>query len=148
MDKRDPLQNPNRARELLAAAGEVLGEEPTRRRVRSFISYVGSEEVVEVPHTIAADIVAAEEVLGLQNDGQTIAFMRLQFHAKTQSWLSWRALSRHPEERHRPKGSYEEWILTVDEVWDEGAELVPLAVATRAIETALAENPSPPSTDG
>lgn len=148
MDKRDPFQNPNRARELLAAAGEILGEEATRRRVQSYVTYVGSDEEVAVPHYVAADFVAAEEHLGYREGGETIPFMRLQFHAKTQSWMSYRALFRHPDERHRPKGSYEEWLQTVDEAWDEGAELVPLAVATRAIENALAENPSPPSTDG
>lgn len=116
MDKTDPLQNPNRAKELLAEAGESADPAVPPKRVRSFLTYSDNpEEVIEVPYTTAGDVMAAEEVLGKGVE----PYMKLALKVSTEGWMIWRALSRHPEERHRPKEPFASWREKVEQIWSD-----------------------------
>ena len=102
---------------------EARGDKPPER-TRTWLTYIDRPgEVVEVPLTIPADIVAAEEVLGKGDK----PFVQLSFYAQTQGWLAWRALRRHPEERERPDAEFSVWFETVDQIWDEEKKPDPLA---------------------
>ena len=120
------LADPGKAARLVEAAGQTDDEEVVGRpkRTKSFVSYLGSERIVAVPLTTAGDIMAAEEALG--KDGETTPFVQLQFQARTQGWLVWRALGRHPDEAERPALKFDAWRETVDQIWDEEADVVPL----------------------
>ena len=78
---------------------------------------------MEVPLTIPADIVAAEEVLG---KGEK-PFVQLSFEAQTQGWLAWRALRRHHDEGERPVAEFKVWLETVDQIWDEEKTAYPFS---------------------
>ena len=119
------MSEPSRAK-VLAQELEARENKPPER-TRTWLTYLERPgEMVEVPPTIPADIVAAEDVLG----GGEKPFVQLSFHAKTQGWLAWRALRRHPVETERPATTFEVWFETVDQIWDEEKKTDPLAEAT------------------
>ena len=116
------MAEPSRAKVLAQQLEAREGQPP--KRSRTWVTYLGRPGVtVEVPATIPADVVAAEEVLG----GGDKPFVQLSFSAKTQGWLAWRALSRHEDEAERPGTEFKVWLETVDQIWDEEAKVVPLA---------------------
>ena len=133
------LADPGKAARLVEAAGNAKDRDATGRpkRVKSFVAYLGSERVVAVPLTTAGDIMAAEEVLG--KGGETTPFVQLQFQARTQGWLVWRALKRHPDETERPDTTFDAWRETVDQIWDEEAEVVPLEETKGRSQPSLVE---------
>ena len=117
------MAEPSRAKVLAQQLEAQAGQPP--KRTRTWLTYLDRPgETVEVPPTIPADVVAAEEVLGKGDK----PFVQLSFQAKTQGWLAWRALGRHEDGRERPDLEFGQWLETVDQLWDEEeAKVVPLA---------------------
>ena len=120
------MTEPSRAAQLRAELEARQGQPP--KRTRTWVTYRARPgDIVEVPPTIPADIVAAEEVLG----GGDKPFIQLSFHAQTQGWLAWRGLARHDNETERPTTDFKPWLETVDQIWDEETQSVPLADPTK-----------------
>ena len=119
------MSEPSRAKVLAQQLEEQENRPPDR--TRTWLIYRDRPgQVVEVPFTIPADIVAAEEVLGKGDK----PFVQLSFEAQTQGWLAWRALRRHQDEGERPVAEFKVWLETVDQIWDEEKQPTPLALAT------------------
>ena len=109
--------------------GKGTGDKPPKR-VRSYLTYLGDDRIVEIPFTTPGDILAAEETLGPQSrleSGEPLPYVRLQWQSKTNFWIIWRALGRHPDEAERPQTEFEVWRETVDQIWDDRGEPPPLA---------------------
>ena len=88
------MAEPSRAKVLAQQLEAQAGQPP--KRTRTWLTYLDRPgETVEVPPTIPADVVAAEEVLGKGDK----PFVQLSFQAKTQGWLAW---ARVGQARGRP----------------------------------------------
>ena len=122
---------------------EVPKDEKGRpKRLRSFFTYLSDpDRVVDVPLATPGDVVAAEEKFG---EGLK-PFHELVGLSKLKSWMIYRALSRHPDEAERPVVPFEDWLDTVDHLWDEEPDVGPLA--DRLAEL-VNRSPSPSSSEG
>ena len=122
------MAEPSRAKVLAQQLDAEAAQPP--KRVKSYLTYLDRPgEVVEVPFSTAGDVMAAEEVLG---EGE-VPFMKLTLQARTEGWMVWRALGRHPNEAERPETTFDVWRETVDQIWNAGDDADPLEGAVKKL---------------
>ena len=120
----EAVPDKNRAVELRKLLEVPRDEKGRPKRLRSFITYHSDpDRIVEIPLTTPGDVVAAEERFG---EGEK-RFDQVAGMAAVKSWMTYRALSRHYDEAERPREKFEDWLETVDQLYDEEPDVGPLA---------------------
>ena len=120
----EAVPDKNRAVELRKLLEVERDEQGRPKRVRSFVTYHSDpERVVEVPFTTPGDVVAAERKFG---EGEK-RFDQIAGGAEVKSWMTYKALCRHPVEMERPTVPFDDWLEQVDHLYDEEPDVGPLA---------------------
>ena len=98
-------------------------KDETGRPVRPFtkLTYLGRDDIVDVPNSAAGDAMEAEEVFDDH-------YWRIHPKVTVAGWMNWKALQRHPDPAERPTVPFKEWRATVDQIWDEDKDGNPLGL--------------------